>query len=224
MRTPARTRYAYRPTTIGAVFAMATIGTTAAHGGTIIGPLPYLSAADSPFFGLTGWVLEDFEDGSFNTVGVSASAGSVIGPGSTTDSVDGDDGVIDGWGTAGHSFFAGNGSLGITFVFDSGVLGAAPTSAGIVWTDGGGATTFRAFDTAGGLIGEITATSATGGFNGQTDEDRFYGVTFAGGIGSIFISNLANGVEVDHLQFVVPAPGSISLLAGGALLVGRRRR
>lgn len=195
-----------------------------AEAGVVIGPVEYFSAADSPFASLPGFVLEDFEDGLFNTAGVTSSGGVVIGPGGQTDSVDGDDGIIDGSGTNGRSFFSGSGSLGLTFFFDSAVLGSAPTSAGIVWTDGLGATTFRAFDTTGGLIGEVSAESATAGFTGQTDEDRFYGISFAGGIGSIFISNAGAGIEVDHLQFVVPAPGTIGVLACGSILLGRRRR
>ena len=60
-----------------------------------IGPLPYLSQADSPFdLSAPGAYLEDFEDGLLNTPGVAASVGSVMGPSSNTDSVDGDDGSI----------------------------------------------------------------------------------------------------------------------------------
>ncbi|HEX5011635.1 MAG TPA: hypothetical protein VFY71_14675, partial [Planctomycetota bacterium] len=39
-----------------------------------------------------------------------------------------------------------------------------------------------------------------------TAEDRFFGVTFAGGIGSIKVTSLGGGLEVDHLQFGTPGP------------------
>lgn len=42
---------------------------------------------------------------------------------------------------------------------------------------------------------------ADGSFAGTTAEDRFFGVTHAGGIESIKISNTSGGIEVDHLQF-----------------------
>src|SRR5438034_5081946 len=99
---------------------------TAVFSQTFIGPTPYLSKNDSPFLtsinaGTT--FLETFESGALATPGVTASAGAVFGPGGLTDSVDGDDGAIDGSGTNGHSFFSGAGSTGITFTFDAGVLG-----------------------------------------------------------------------------------------------------
>ena len=104
----------------------------------------YLSAADSPLntAGLGYFYLEDFEDGLLNTPGVTASAGGPtwpLYPREYVDSVDADDGVIDGVGhsaTAGNSWFSPDGAAGITFTFDAGVLGSLPTVAGIVWTDG----------------------------------------------------------------------------------------
>ena len=55
--------------------------------------------------------------------------------GTFTDSVDADDGTIDGFGTDGRSHYAQDGTQGITYVFDSVVLGNLPTHAGLVWTD-----------------------------------------------------------------------------------------
>ena len=52
----------------------------------------YSSAADSPYSG-SGLHLETFEDGALNLAGVTANHGHVQGPGSKTDSVDGDDGL-----------------------------------------------------------------------------------------------------------------------------------
>ena len=131
---------------------------TAVVAQTFIGPTPYLSKNDSPFLasinaGTT--FLETFESGALATPGVTVSAGSVIGPGGLTDSVDADDGAIDGSGTNGHSFFSGAGSTGITFTFDANVLGALPTQVGIVWTDGQGTTLFEAFGPGGVPLGRL---------------------------------------------------------------------
>ena len=176
-------------------------------GVTLLGPTPYLSTANSPF--LTdinaGHVyLETFECGTLTVPGVTPSTGTIIPPGfeGFIDSVDGDDGVIDGSGLAGHSLFSGDGATGITFTFNQTTLGAFPTQAGIVWTDGGGTTTFEAFGPTGTSLGTIGPVAIADGSNsGETAEDRFFGVIFAGGISAIKISNSAGGIEVDHLQY-----------------------
>jgi len=177
----------------------------AALAATPIGPTPYLSKNDSPFLssinaGTT--FLETFESGALATPGVTASAAAVVGPGGLTDSVDGDDGVIDGSGTNGHSLFSGSGATGITFTFDPLVLGHLPTQVGIVWTDGAGTTLFEAFGPGGVPLLQIGPVAiADGSISGTTAEDRFFGVTDPGGISSIRISNTAGGIEVDHLQY-----------------------
>ncbi len=172
--------------------------------GDLIGPTPYLSASDSPFnLAGTNAYLETFEDLLLNVPGVSAVNGTPIGPGGLTDSVDGDDGAVDGSGTNGRSFFSGAGASGIHFVFNAAVLGGLPTQAGIVWTDGGGTISFTAYDENGVEIGTLSGNHADGSFFGTTDEDRFYGVTHAEGISEIWITNSSGGIEVDHLQYVV---------------------
>ena len=179
-------------------------------GGSTSGPTPYLSSNDSPFksvdFSAGYFHLEDFEDGLLNVPGVSASTGAPNGPSGITDSVDADDGTIDGSGTAGHSFFSSPGSAGITFTFDKSLLGNLPTHAGIVWTDGAGTVTFDAFDENGKSLGKIGPVGDPGVFpdnniTGETAEDRFFGAQNDGGISSIFISNSEGGIEVDHLQY-----------------------
>ena len=173
----------------------------------LLGPTEYLSQADSPFTssGVQGsFFLEDFEDGSLDTPGVTASAGTVVPPGfeSLIDSVDGDDGSIDGSGLGGHSFFSSPGAAGITFSFDADVLGALPSYVGIVWTDGAGTTTFEAFDAAGNSLGAIGPVSiADGSHSGTTGDDRLFSVVHEGGVSAIWISNTAGGIEVDHLQY-----------------------
>lgn len=185
---------------------------------TFLGPTPYLSQADSPFdFNMDGFVnaadmifLETFEDGSLNTPGVTASTGSIIGWAQFTslvDSVDADDGLINGTGvtsTAGRSLFSSGGATGITFTFNAAILGELPTHAGIVWTDGSGTITFDAFDADGVLLGTVSANHADGSNFSTTGEDRFYGVVYSGGIWKIRIRNTLGGIEVDHLQYGSP--------------------
>lgn len=202
----------------------------------------YASFADSPFSGgsFSYFHLENFEDHLFNSPGVTASAGGVtsvvFGP-SIHDSVDLDDGLLDGSGLAGDSFFSG-GSTGITFTFNAAVLGSLPNIAGIVWTDGAGITEFEAFDHLGVSLGIISASIANGGVSGETNEDRFFGVIQPTGISRIFIKNSSGGIEVDHLQYGlarsitpppvngVPEPITLSLLGAGLAGIGvmRRRR
>jgi hypothetical protein len=204
---------------------------------TIYGPSPYLSAAASPFdgSGLGYFYLEDFEDGLLNTPGVTASAGiatKVLYAAAYVDSVDGDDGSIDGNGNGGNSWFSSNGAAGITFTFDPLVLGSLPTQAGIVWTDGLNPVTVDFYDGVGTFLGGVTAYGiADGSFMGGTAEDRFFGMEYSGGIGSMFISSGPGaGIEVDHLQYGgpvrVPAPGALLLGGLGTAILGwlRRRR
>lgn len=191
-----------------ALFALVPFVFAASAGAQVfLGPSPYLQFADSPLDTSGDFVLETFEDGLFNVPGVTASAGVPYGPGGLTDSVDADDGVIDGSGVNGHSFFMAPGSLGIHFTF-SPVSGELPSQAGIVWTDGSETNnvTFEAFDANGFSLGTIVANGVgDGDFNNSTAEDRFFGVQYEPGIGAIDIKSFplggGTGLEVDHLQF-----------------------
>lgn len=200
-----------------------------AQAASFFGPTAYLQFSDSPFsgLGLANFQLETFEDNLLNTPGVSANFGAPFGPASNADSVDADDGSIDGSGTAGHSFFFINGSAGVTFSFS----GSLPTHAGIVWTDGGGDTLFEAFGPGLVSLGTIGPVSIADFSNsGTTAEDRFFGVSDPGGILALKISNTAGGIEVDHLQYgnavaVIPLPGAVWLLGSGLVgLIGFGRR
>ena len=203
---------------------------------TLLGPTPYLQASDSPWAStsFSYFHLEDFEDGLFNTPGVTANAGAAVSlPNGFNDSVDADDGVIDGFGQAGHSFFHGSGFTGITFTFDAVALGALPTHAGLVWTDGVNDVVFEVFDGIGTLIGTSgPLTIAQSGFNGSTAEDSFFGFEHSAGIGSIRISHTHGsfGIEVDHLQYgsaeAISEPGALVVFGLGlaGLIAIRRRR
>ena len=175
---------------------------------------------DSPFADLdfTGgyFHLEDFEGGALSTPGVSAAGQGLTFPcnGGNVDSVDEDDGAIDGSGNGGCSIFSTSTgtpapiTAKTTFTFDDNVLGMFPTHVGIVWTDGLGGVFFEALDETGTSIGACTSSGAhTGvsdGFNGDTDEDRFYGCVNDSGISIIEISmtvGQSTGIELDHLQY-----------------------
>ncbi len=215
------------------------LSTTAANAG-LIGPTPYLQATDSPFSGIAGFSyfhLEDFEDG-FNTPGVSGSGASLcvtaldcFVSGGISDSVDADNGVVDGSGLFAKSHWA---SGAIEYTFNAAVLGALPTHVGVVWTDGSNTVRFEAWDQSNNSLGFLTGNHVGvgngAGFFGGTDEDRFYGVDTSGfvgvtGISRIRIENFAP-IETDHLQYGClgatcpggPGPGQVSLPATLALL------
>ncbi|MBL8803180.1 MAG: hypothetical protein JNN27_14340 [Planctomycetes bacterium] len=190
-----------------AIFAL--LASRVAPAQTFFGPTPYLSTADSPFpVNTPAFVLEDFEDGLLNAPGVAGTGGIVTSTsfsGSIIDSVDADDGVIDGACAGGDSYFGG--SATVTFHFDAGVLGGHPRKVGVVWTDGGpnALVTFEAFDSSGVSLGSIVAgNQGDNNYFGTTVDDRFYGVSHAGGIGRITISHNVGGLEVDHLQYELP--------------------
>jgi hypothetical protein len=216
--------------------AAVALGLTTLGSAQFLGPSSYVEFSDSPF-STTGFVdfhLEDFEDGSLNSAGVSASGGSVLGPSSLTDSVDEDDGSVDGSGTAGHSWYS-SGARKLRFTFDKSVLGYLPTHAGIVWTDVGftdslfciGDVEFEAFDENGASLGMLLEQGlGDGAADGKTAEDRFFGIVHLGGISAIEIRMPESGDwEVDHLQYgVVPEPATIAVLGLGLAAAFRRRK
>ena len=232
-------------TTCAAFFALGLIiRTPVANGATpYLGNQPYKSFNDSPFQGLSYsyFHLEDFEDGSLTTPGVTASAGKVVSPNTLTDSVDGDDGSIDGSGSGGHSWYSQGSSI-LKFSFNSSVLGTLPTNVGIVWTDVGfsnvgfgyGKVNYEAFDAVGTSLGIFGVNSVgDGDVSGKTAEDKFFGATYAGGISAIQISMPdSTDWEVDHLQYgrakPVPEPTtfltSLFAVVMGVALRGKSRR
>jgi hypothetical protein len=219
---------------------------------TILGPSPYLAfdnpaagVAVSPFrsLGFNYFHLEDFEDGTLNTPGVTIQEFATTNISLVfSDSVDGDDGVIDGFATGNsRSLFSNFTTSSFTFQFSQSALGELPTHAGIVWTDigrnGGGNpspsdllnnTLFEAFGPTGLSLGVIGPFSlGDDRIDRTTSEDRFFGVISMGGISAIRISMPGkNNWEVDHLQYgsIIPAPTSVAVLGFGGLVAARRRR
>jgi len=201
--------------TFAIALLLGALGTASHAQGTLWGGHPYLQRGDSPFATPNAYLLlENFEDGAFNLPGVTASTGFVMGPGPTTDSVDGDDGLVDGSGNGGFSYCAESGIEGITFVFDASVLGALPNTVGIVWTDGAPQCeiAIEAYDAEGLLIsGGGSAPQGDGDLNGGTDEDRFMGVFTTVAISSIHVSATPQlgsdaPMEIDHLQLGALSP------------------
>jgi len=201
------------------------------------GPTPYLEEGETPAGFFDGpFHLEDFEDGMLDAF-LTIFPGNVLQPNSTsgsaivsTDSVDGDDGKVDGDGTDGHSFFSGSSSM-MTITFDSPVK-----AAGLVFTDGdsrstnvrleafNGTTSLGVID-AGDLADDVF--NGTTGYLDQEDEDNFLGFLDLGGITSLKISiNAGTGIEIDNIQWqAVPEPASLgSALMGVIGLVALRRR
>ena len=191
----------------------------------ITGSSSYLSFADSPFSIVSfssspfPFVFEDFEDGAFSMPGVTLAGGIIGNFGSGTDSVEN--------GSRGRSYFASGGRISI--VFNLLTLGALPTHVGLAWTDGTNGGIFEAFDQNGTSLGTLSVTSATPGFGGQRDEDRFFGAINARGISRFTFSG--SSVEIDHLQFGieaikggVPEPATWAMMLGGFGLVGGAMR
>jgi hypothetical protein len=211
---------------------------------TFLGPTPYLSAADSPF-PVDGsnpyFYLEDFEDGALNTPGIAqrnlapifgeGALGTILAPGMGTDSVDADDGVIDGFGRGGHSMrsnvvfiidtFPPLISFEVGFEFDQLLLGRYPAAFGVVWTDGPQFSSFSMRLTTG--LGDTLSTPLTmdvgdADRNGSTLDDFFIGVTHVDGIANValqgsYVGTLttSDNIEIDHVQygFLVPEPNTV---------------
>ena len=199
-----------------------------------LGPMPYRSAADSPFdrsgLGST-FFLEDFEDGTVDfPAGVDMWPGFIREASNVTDSVDADDGLIDGTGSAGHSFVPT--VVGATFSFppiwstyyrvnfDAGILGTLPTFAGLVVTDGKPSSDnfFSGFtvlirDGNGRISNRVFPTEMDNSSNGEVIEDRFFGVAAPEGILEFSVTSFYEALhfdeyryEIDHVQFGFGVP------------------
>jgi hypothetical protein len=183
-------------------------------GGVLLNPTPYRQLSDSPFSCLqfaAYFHVATFEGDGGLPPGTSGPGTKYPGTDQTssiTDSVDGDDGFPDGAPPDSgsthpcpgcQSWFGGP----MDFVFDEATLGALPTHAGMVWTDDGNdsTVTFSAYGADGGLIAtQAVPGIGNGGITGATDEDRFFGVVWPGGVKRITMSHTGGGIEIDHLQ------------------------
>lgn len=171
------------------------------------GPSPYLSPADVPlgFYGSgSPTLLETLEDGSLHASLQGSKGGSVITSsfGVLRDSVDSDDGAINGTcgpQTTGRcaSWFneftlaphgGGVASASFSFVGE----GTLPTAFGLVLTRGNSydvLISFSATGREGQSLGTVSFDSnPSNATQGTTADDRFFGVQFADGIRSIQIS------------------------------------
>jgi hypothetical protein len=164
---------------------------------TYFGPTPYLQQSDTPAGFATGvMTVETMEDGVLDAR-IAASTGQIIGGGGLTDSVDIDDGVLDGNGTNGKSFFSGVPDISLQFA-------SLPIAVGLVWTDGGAGArvSVESFGPTGqslGVHGPFTVGDSSN--TGSTAEDRFFGVSNLTGVSRIRISHDSGGLEIDHIQF-----------------------
>lgn len=223
---------------IRTVLLIAPISMVASAAGAIpIGPFLYRSFNDSPIrIGAYSYFhLEDFEDGLFNTPGISVSGGT-LGTGAAADSVDADDGLLNGVGV-GNSWYS-NGANTLEFTFDANALGGLPTHAGLVWTDVGqvsvggfgmGLVVFEAFDAHNLNIAYIGPVMLGDGLiNGQVFEDRFLGaINVPGGISRMRITMpQSTDWEIDHVQYgrMIPSTGGLTLAGLAGFAASRRRR
>lgn len=220
--------------------ALICVPEVSARAGFLFGPRPYLSQADSPFdlSGLgTTMFLEDFEQGVPTTPGIPTEYGVFVEPpGPLTDSVDADDGVIDGYGNDGYSLRSQNNHVEgfptvhvhhwIPLDIDTDALGFTPNVFGFVLTDGPPLASLfvMLMDNERHLL----KTYAWGepyieplfdhSFDGGTAEDKFFGIYEPEGITFIQVGILTRdetvtSFEMDHVQYglAVPEPSTITL-------------
>lgn len=190
-------------------FVIVSLAPAASLAQELFGPVPYLQASDLPDGFCEECQLEDFEDNAIDSF-LSFDCGEILGPNvvdpripdvQITDSVDGDDGTVDGNGNGGHSYFCVDPATAITVTFAEPVA-----AAGGVWTDGdrGVSVQIEAFDTNGNSLGATEPVQiADSSYFGETAEDRFFGIRSNAGISSLAIRTIGNGagIEIDHIRW-----------------------
>lgn len=175
---------------------------------------PYKSFDDSGLKALGDYWplgLERFEAGKISVPGLTISPGFVLCDSLYIDSVDEDDGSIDGYGREGCTWYVN--APKVTVSFDKETLGYYPTSVGIAWTDIGGGSPrdgygkirFAVYDEIGTMVGERLYEEEVGDGQrtGETAEDRLVLVTWYGGIGAVSMTvETSSDWELDHVQWV----------------------
>lgn len=195
------------------------VSTGLSHAQTFYGPSHYFQLADSPFASFGDLQVENFEDGpTWNFSGVTHNIGewtrTRFAP--YVDSVE--------FGGNGNSWFVGEDPSIFVLSFVESTLGGLPQHAGIVATDGIGRMWFRAYGRSGQLLGELTGDHFNPLLGGDPDEDRFYGVSFAGGISRLEVQGAS--LEMDHIQYAqpVPEPTTLVVLALGTAILAKWRK
>lgn len=216
---------------------------------TFLGPTPYLSKADSPFpvdDSNPNFFLEDFEDGDFNTPGIVLpldpyAQGAIRSKGQPfANSVDADDGTIDGSGGDGSAWastiYANDLvdpptiSSYLSLSFDVNQSGLGPTSFGFVWTFGRSESVVRidVYDVHANHIGFESFVGIGSGIDDDTRDDRFFGVKSSDEIGRVLLTSSYVGepwfFEIDHVQigFQIPEPVTTRMLVIALFAIPRR--
>jgi PKD repeat protein len=185
---------------------------------TTYGPTHYASFEDSPFISFkenSSFYFEDFEDGALNVpLSIDPSVGRILGDNQLADSVDEDDGIIDGYGTQGMYYQALTRKITLQFNQNN---GSYPSFAGLVITDAliSKSFSFEAYDQEGTKIAEIgPLTIGDDKQTGETAEDTFVGFESNDNSMQIKAIVITSGYdfEMDHIQFgystesTVPTP------------------
>jgi hypothetical protein len=183
-------------------------------GAANVGPArPYTSVADGESF----WQgmpheLEDFESPESLAPDFLIDCGWRVGADFLSsdgvpiaDSVDADDGRIDGKGGQGSAWYCPETALTVAFL-------QPVQQASLVWTDGDPQSTnvmVELMGVDGRLLAALDAGNLADDFlSGTTAEDRFIGFTSEVPIGSVSVKSIGGrGLEIDHLAYaVVPEP------------------
>jgi len=200
----------------GFVITTAAVPALAADALVVLSPQNYTKLGDSGLFGAMSldddFFCETFEDGTVNTPGLGIAGGAILAPGASTDSVDFDDGVLNGLGTAGRSYKAAPGAT-VSVSINGTALAGLPERLAFAWTDGAQNSSMTLVVTTGnGLTFTRTVGPAMdGSSNGATAEDRLVSITSSFGIASVAITTTGGaGFEIDHVQYEDPVVSASS--------------
>jgi hypothetical protein len=199
-----------------AVLAVGSTPASAADALAVLSTQNYVKLGDSGLFGAMSlddeFYCETFEDGAVNTPGLSIGGGSIFTPGPTTDSVDFDDGSLNGSGTGGWSYKANAGAT-ITISINQAALTGLPERLAFAWTDGAQNSSLTLVVTTGtnATFTRTLGPAMDASTNGGTAEDRLVSITSSQGIKSVAITaSGGQGFEIDHVQYEDPVVRDLS--------------